>query len=119
MNEIPISDSGLGTKRTVQFEGIRSMGITNGFAQILFIVKQYDNEGNLLELADIQQNRIVISPLSDLNQVDPQTGITLQEGETGAPEFTWWWTMAMTVPLPTLIAQAIQILDSQGRFNRP
>jgi hypothetical protein len=119
MNEIPISDSALGTKRTVQFEGIRSMQISVGFAQIVFIVRQYDNEGNLLNLPDIQQNRIVISPLSDTNQVDPQTGITLLEGETGAPEFTWWWTMAMTVPLPTLINQAIQILDSQGRFDRP
>ena len=80
MNEIPISDSALGTKRTVQFEGIRSMQISEGFAQIVFIIKQYDNEGNLLNLPDIQQNRAVISPLSDAHHVDPQTAITLPEG---------------------------------------
>ena len=119
MNEIPISDSALGTKRTVQIEGIRSMQISIGFANVVFIVRQYDSEGKLLELPDIQQNRVVISPISNENQVDPNTGITLPEGEQGVPEFDWWWAQAQVVPLPTIIQQAITLLDQQGRFDRP
>lgn len=118
MTEIPISNSALGTKRTVQFEGIRSMKISNGFAQIVFIVRQYDNENNLLELPDIAQNRVVISPISNVNNVDPNTGVTLPEGEEGTPEFDWWWQMAQVTPLPTIISQAITLLDQQGRFDR-
>jgi len=118
MIEINISDGLFGQKRKVKFEGINMMSLSRGFAEIEFLLYQFDNQGELLQSPDLRQARSVVSPLSDANHVDPQTGITLPEGETGAPEFTWWWTMAKTVPIPTLIEQAIQILDSQGRFDR-
>jgi hypothetical protein len=119
MIEVAISDSALGTKRKVNFEGIRSMQFSIGFAQIVWIVSQLDDEGNKLNLPDINQDRVVISPISNQNQVDPNTGITLPEGEQGSPEFDWWWAVLQQQTLPTVLTQAISILYSQGRFDRP
>jgi hypothetical protein len=119
MIEIQISNGEFNQIRKVRFEGINLMRLSIGYAEIEFLVYQYDSKGELLDSPDIAQGRSVISPISNENQVNPQTGITLPEGEQGSPEFDWWWAQAQVVPLPTIIQQAITLLDHQGRFDRP
>lgn len=115
-----ISESALGTKRKVTFEGIRSMSMQSKFAQIVWIVSQYDAEGNKLTTPDIQQDRTVISPISNENVVNPATGVTVEAGTEGAvPEFDFWWTTLQSNLLPVVLAQAIQTLDSLNRFDLP
>jgi hypothetical protein len=120
MIEVKISNSSLGTIRKVKFEGISNMFFSLKTAEIEWLVFQFDQEGNLIESPDIKQGRSVISPISNQNQVNPQTGITLLDGQEGGfPEFDWWWNVLQSQPLPIVLTQAIQILDSQGRFDRP
>jgi hypothetical protein len=115
-----ISDGALGTKRTVTFDGIRSMSMASKFAQIVWIVTQYDSEGSKLTTPDIWQDRTVISPISDENWVDPNTGITVPPDTQGAvPEFSFWWGMLQSNLLPNVLVQAIQTLDSLNRFDQP
>ena len=120
MIEQNISDSSIGTKRKVAFDGIEGMSIKSKVARIVWVVTQYDSNDNEITVADINQNRIVISPISNENQVDPQTGITAEVPTEGTvPEFDFWWEMLNSALLPQVLMQAIQILDSQGRFDRP
>lgn len=115
-----ISNGALGTKRTVTFEGIRSMSMQSKFAQIVWIVTQYDSEDNKLSTPDIQQDRTVISPISNDNWVNPQNGITVEEGTEGAvKEFDFWWAMLSSNLLPAVLSQAIKTLDSLNRFDLP
>jgi hypothetical protein len=115
-----ISNGALGTKRMVTFEGIRSMSMRSKFAQIVWVVTQYGENDVKLTTPDIQQDRTVISPISNANWVNPQTGITVEAGTEGAvPEFDFWWSMLNSVLLPQVLAQAIQTLDSLNRFDLP
>jgi hypothetical protein len=117
---IKISDGKFGQQRFVEFEGIRSMSMQAKFAQIVWVVTQYDANDVKLTTPDIQQDRTVISPISNSNWVNPQTGITVEEGTEGAvPEFDFWWAMLQSNLLPNVLVQAIQTLDSLNRFDQP
>lgn len=120
MIEIQISNSTIGTARSVRFDGIELMSIQRKYAEIVWIVTQYDSEDNKLSTPDIQQDRTVISPISNQNWVNPQNGITVEEGAEGAvPEFDFWWAMLSSNLLPAVLSQAIKTLDSLNRFDLP
>jgi len=116
--EIQISNSPLGHYRKVEFEGIRSMSMRQGFAQIIWIVTQYDENWQKIDTPDINQERTVISPISNANNVDPNTGMTLPAGEEGVPEFDFWWDMLNIQFLPQVIGAVIVMIDNDERYNR-
>jgi hypothetical protein len=118
--EVNISDSSIGSKRKVKFESLQDMSLQNKICSIKWIVTQYDSEGNKLTTPDIEQDRMVISPISNKNLVNPQTGITVEAGTQGAvPEFDFWWAMLNSALLPQVLSQAILTLDSLNRFDLP
>lgn len=118
--EKPLEQTAFGTKRKVIFEGINSMSFEGGFANIVWLVYQYDNDGNLIESRDLVQGRRVVTPISNQERVD-KNGIKLahdsKEWEFGIPQFDFYWKAIQTNPLPLVLNQAAIMLESQGVFN--
>ncbi|PRY90554.1 hypothetical protein [Mongoliibacter ruber] len=127
--QIQISGSRAGEKRIVIWEGINSMTNQGKFANIVWIVRHLDSEDNLIDDPDINQDRRVITPISDNNLVTQQGVLIVPENfendedyqsalESGIPEYTFWMTAIQSTPLPAIIMQAAQILDSYNRFDK-
>jgi hypothetical protein len=130
--EFFISDSELGTKVKVQFEGIRSMTESGEFANIVWLISQYSEEGERLNPLFVVQDLQVVTDVSGNNRVT-NDGITIKregfpEGEVGDRayqmtftighnEFTFWMSMLEYVPMPKVLALAATILDQFGRFD--
>lgn len=130
---INISDSAVGTKRRVKFDGINSMSHEEKKANIVWIVEQVDANGYLLDIVDLDQSRRVITPISDENRVDNNGVLILREnypvGTTGDqdyqaawdaanPEYSFWWNLIEQSPLPVILSQAATILNNYNRFDR-
>lgn len=132
--EFDVSDSELGTKLRVRFEGIRSMTESGEFANIIWVVSQYSEEGDRLNPLFAVQDRQVITEVSGRNRVTPD-GITIKreafpEGETGDRayqmayssghnEYRFWMALLHTRSLPEIITAAGQILAQYARFHQP
>lgn len=129
MIKIEISPNRAGDKRIVIWEGINSMTIQGKFANIVWIVRQLDSNGNQINDPDLLQDRRVITPISDTNRVNEQGVLIDRENfnsdeefekafESGFPEFTFWMTAIQKETLPNIIIQAANILNQFGRFDR-
>lgn len=129
ITQIQISDSRAGDKRVVIWEGINSMTNQGKFANIVWLVRHLDSEDNLIDDPDINQDRRVITPISDENKVTSEGILIIPENfeseedyqealEIGIPEYTFWMTAIQNTPLPAIIMQAAQILDTFNRFDR-
>jgi len=129
-----ISDSSLGTRRKVQFEGIRSMTERGQFAQVVWLIWQYDQEGNLLNELDAVQGRQVITPVSGQNRVTADGVLIIREafpeGEvgdrayqmamnSGYNEYQYWMALLRVAPLPQVLAAAGNLLNQHERYDRP
>lgn len=127
---IQISNTEIGTKRQVIFEGINSMSHENKTANIVWCVQQIDEQGELLDPLTVNQSRKVITNISDANRVtqegnlidrpDFETDEAFQEAfDNGYPEYSYWWNLINQHPLPVILNQAAQILNSFNRFDKP
>jgi hypothetical protein len=128
--QIQISNSRAGDKRVVIWEGINSMTNQGKFANIVWLVRHLDGKDSPIDDPDINQDRRVITPISDANLVTSQGILIVPENfeneedyqatlEIGIPEYTFWMTAIQSAPLPVIIMQAAQILDQFNRFDRP
>lgn len=128
-----ISDSSLGTRRKVQFEGIRSMTERGQFAQIVWLIWQYDQEGNLVNELDAVQGRQVITPVSGHNRVTAEGILIIREAfpegevgdrayqmafDKGYNEYQYWMAVLRLAPLPVVIQAAGNILAEFYRYDR-
>ena len=128
-----IQDSSIGAKRRVQFDGIRSMSDLNQFAQIVWIVWQEDENGNLKNELDAVQGRQVITPVSGENRVTAEGILIIREafpeGEVGERafemakskgynEYLYWMALLRIAPLPMVLEAAGNLLASYQRFDR-
>ena len=128
-----IKDSSIGARQLVTYEGIRSKTETGQFAQIVWIIDQYDAEGNKLNELHAVQGRQVITPVSGQNRVTAE-GILIQresfpEGEIGDRayqmayakghnEYKYWMALLHVAPLPVVIQAAGNMLAQFERFDR-
>lgn len=132
--EFEISDSEIGTKLKVRFEGIRSMTDTDEFANIVWTVSQFDNEGKRMNPLFAVQDRQVVTEVSGNNRVTDE-GITIiraafPEGEVGDRayqmawnaghnEYHYWMALLKVGTLPAILTAAGQILSQYNRFHQP
>lgn len=127
--QIKISNSRAGDKRVVIWEGINSMTNQGNFANIVWIVRHLDSNDNPITDPDINQDRRVITPISNENLVTNQGVLVVPENfeteeeyqtalESGIPEYTFWMAAIQSAPLPAILMQAAQILDTFKRFER-
>jgi hypothetical protein len=129
-----ISDSSLGTRRKVQFEGIKSMTERGQFAQIVWLIWQYDQEGNLLNELDAVQGRQVITPVSGQNRVTAEGILIMREAfpegevgdrayqmafDKGYNEYQYWMALLRLAPLPVVLNAAGNLLAQYERYDRP
>lgn len=119
---IEISPSLAGFRRVVAYEGIQEKSMTRKFARIIWYVIQLDEKGEIAKHPDINAFRRVDTDISDENRVTDQ-GYLIEDRsselwQSGHPEFTFWWSLLHTQPLPTVLKQAAAILDSFNRFDR-
>jgi hypothetical protein len=129
-----ITDSSLGTKREVRFEGIRSMTESGQFAQIVWTLWQYDKEDNLVNELEAVQGRQIITPVSGENRVNSNGILILRESfsdteegqlsyqkayDNGHNEYKYWLALLRVAPLPTVISAAGNLLAQYQRFDRP
>lgn len=133
-------------QRKVVFDGIQYMEVSKKHAEIIWRVYLLDTDDNVILHPDIEIGRVVKSPLTNSNLVDingimiTKELLTLQnlinEDETqedyeirietlyrttlenGIPEFDFYFEALMEYPLPIILLQAIDLLDSLGRFDR-
>lgn len=131
--EIPISDSPFGFKRSVCWEEIPFLSETGQYAEIVWVVKTKDNEGNLIAHPDIRSERRVSTIISSENRVD-LNGITIKreafpEGESGEQkwldarssginEYQFYRALINQMPLPEVLKISISILDQYKTFDR-
>lgn len=124
-----IPPNSLGILRRVTWEGIERLSFKNKYAQIFWNVEMVDENGNLLEEPDLNQERQVMSILSNENRVNengllviPEYYDTEEEYQAALlvsiPEFDFWVGAIHQVTLPQLITGAIDMLVSTGRFDR-
>jgi hypothetical protein len=129
MQKIEITSNRAGDRRIVIWDGIEAMSNVNRYANITWIVRHVDEEGNPIQDLDLNQDRRVITPISDYNLVTDQgIVITPDQFETpeayqeaydaGIPEYTFWMAMIEQTPLPEVISLAAQMLAQFNRFDR-
>lgn len=132
--EFEISDSEIGTKLKVKFEGIRSMTESGEFANIVWTVSQFDLEGKRMNPLFAVQDRQVVTEVSGRNRVTNE-GITIiresfPEGEAGDRayqtawnaghnEYYYWMALLKVGTLPKILKAAGQILSQYNRFHQP
>jgi hypothetical protein len=131
--EFQIKNSTIGAVRKIAFEGIRSMTEEGEFAQIVWKVWQYGDDGNLKNPLDAVQNRTVITPVSGQNRVTNDGILIIRElfaeGEegnvayqaafdAGHNEYKYWLALLRVAPLTTVISAAGQLLAQYSRFDR-
>jgi len=118
--EKPLGETSFGTKKKVVFEGINSMSFQNGFANIVWLIYQYDVDGNIIESKDLVQARRIVTPISNADRVD-RNGMKLIQGtiewDNGIPQFDFYWSAIQSMPLPSVLQQAAELLEIQGVFN--
>jgi hypothetical protein len=133
--------------RKVRFEGIQYFEYSQKHAQIIWKVFLIDTEGEYINHPDVNQGRIVLSPIVNTNRVN-ELGITItkeyimsqnpqnfeeessleyntrinelynNEWNNGTPEFDFYFNSLTIYPLSIVLNQAIDLLDSLGRFDR-
>ena len=130
MEKIEITPNRAGDRRIVLWDGIDSMSNINGYANITWIVRHVDAEGNPIQDLNLNQDRRVVTPISDFNRVTNQgilitadqfeTSEAFQEAhEAGIPEYSFWMEMIKKTPLPDVINLAAQMLAQFERFDKP
>lgn len=129
-----ISDSSIGAKRRVDFEGIQSQSEDQQFAIILWKVWQFEQDREtLINELDAVQGRIVTTPVTGYNRVTSE-GISVMresfpEGEigdrayqmamnAGHNEYHYWMALLRVAPLPTVIQAAGSMLAQFERYDR-
>jgi hypothetical protein len=132
--EFPITDSSIGARRIVRFEGIRSQSDSQEFAQILWTIWQMDEKGELKNELDAVQGRQVITPVSGQNRVTANGILILREafpqGEVGDRayqmawnagynEYRYWMALLRLATLPNVIIGAGSILAQYERYDKP
>lgn len=131
--EVPISDSPFGFKRTVTWDEIPYLSDTGRYAEIVWIVKTKDDEGNLITHPDIRSERRVSTIISSENSVTLQ-GITITResypndelGEQewmnakkkGIDEYSYYRALITVIPLPQVLTMAIKLLDTYKTFDK-
>lgn len=128
-----ITDSTIGTRRKVTYEGIRSQSESEQFANIVWYITQHDQDGNLINSLDAVQNRQVITPVSGQNRVNSQGTLIIRElfpeGEKGQEafnlawqsghnEYKFWMGLLRIAPLPTVLLAGGNLLSQYQRFDR-
>lgn len=132
--------------RKVVFEGMQYFEVSKKQAQIIWKVFLLDKEGNNIINPDVENGRIIRSPISNSNKVD-QNGIMISkeiisiqnpilENESvedyqirletilsdelliGIPEFDFYMNALTQYPLPVILMQAIDQLDYLKRFDK-
>jgi hypothetical protein len=130
MIEIELTKNRAGDRRVAVWEGINSMSLSAGAANIVWIIKQLDSEGLLIEDLNISQNRRVVTPISNANRVTTEGLLISRENyeseeayltafEAGFKEFDFWLTQIGAAPLPQILGAAAIILKNLGRFEKP
>lgn len=129
-----INDSSIGARQLVTYEGIRSKTERGQFAQIVWIIDQYDKEGNKLNELHAVQGRQVITPVSGQNRVTAEGILIVREafpeGEIGDRayemsrakgynEYAYWMALLRIAKLPDVIIAAGNLLAQYERYNRP
>ena len=133
-------------QRRADFEGIQALSISLNQANIVWKIYILNSQGELLNHPDILQGRIHVSKISNEFRVTTE-GVTInedyirsitpqEEGEleidynyrirsvyetmyaNGLPEFDFYWGMLFSVPLPQVISQSIDIIDSLGGYDK-
>ena len=129
-----VSDSSIGAKRKVVFDGIRSQSEEGQFAQIVWKIWQFDEDGEtLINELDAVQGRIVITPVTGQNRVTSDGILIMREafpeGEVGDRtyqmawnaghnEYRYWTALLRIAPLPNIIEAAGNLLAQYDRFDR-
>lgn len=128
-----INDSSIGAKQLVTYDGIRDQSEQYEFANIIWIVDQYDEEGNKLNELHAVQGRQVITPVNGNNRVTDEGLLILREAfpETeagqrafqmawnkGHNEYQYWMALIRVAPLPVVLEAAGNLLAQYGRFDR-
>lgn len=129
-----ITDSTLGTRRKVDYEGIRSQTERGQFAQIVWLIWQYDKEGNLLNELDAVQGRQVITPVTGQNRVTSEGLLIVREAfpegeigdrafqmayDKGHNEYLYWMSLLRIAKLPDVIIAAGYLLAQYERYDKP
>lgn len=129
-----ITDSSIGAKRRVDFEGISAQSQAGGYAQIVWKIWQFDEdqETRKNEL-DAVQGRIVFSTISDHNRVTSDGILITREGfpegevgdrayqmalAAGHPEYSYWMALLRVAHLPTVLEAAGNMLAQYNRYDR-
>lgn len=130
---IDIQDSEIGTKMRVYFEGINSMTEEGQFANIVWIVRQYDQDGKQLNPLFAVQERRVVTPVSGGNRVTSGGILILREGfpegeigdrayqmamSSGHNEYKFWMALLRVANLPTVLEAAGNMLAQYNRYDR-
>lgn len=114
---IALSPTKYGTKRRAIISGFAQWNHLNSFAEVLFYVQLIDANGNLLDDKSLNQNRVVIYPLSNYNKVDAQFN-PINEGGTG--EYDYFYNYTENPNGKTISQILIQLgnkLNERGIFN--
>lgn len=129
-----ISDSSIGARRRVVFEGIRSMTDSGQFAQIVWTIWQEEEEGGLKNELDAVQGRQVITPVSGQNRVTAEGILITREAfpvgevgdrayqmalDKGYNEYQYWMALLRIAPLPKVLKAAGNLLAQYERYDRP
>lgn len=129
-----IKDSSIGSKQLVRYEGIQSQSETHEYANILWIIDQYDQDGvtKLNELHAVQ-GRQVMTPINGYNRVTDSGVLILRESfpqteagqvafqklwDAGHNEYRYWTALLRIAPLPNIIEAAGNLLAQYDRFDR-
>ena len=128
--EINITPTLAGIPRKVEFTGFSFWYHDKKEAEMLCKVWLLDENGELLENADLKQGRVVRIEISNRNRVD-QNGVLIEPPteendtsvayENGIPEYDFYFNAFMLNPNGTpveVITQAITILSQYNRFDR-
>lgn len=128
-----ITESSLGAMRKVEFEGIQYMSEKKQYAEIVWLIWQYNKENNLINELDAVQGRTVITPVTGLNRVTSDGILIMREvfpeGEigdrayqmamnAGHNEYHYWMALLRVAPLPIVIQTAGNMLAQYNRYDR-
>lgn len=128
-----INDSSIGARQMVTYEGIQSQSEIWQQASIIWIIDQYDQDGNKLnELHAVQgrrietivsgQNRVTAEGIQIAREAFPDT----ESGQRafqfalnkGYNEYLYWMALLRVAPLPVVLEAAGNLLAQYGRFDR-
>lgn len=142
INPSPIT----GFPRKVSLSQLMHIDFDNKTGEIYWKVWQVDEEGEVINNPDLNQGRIVSTPINNSNKVT-QGGVMItreyvesqnaqekeetdeeynqriselmeSELENGIPEFEFWLGLLTSQKFPIALTQAAQLLASFGRFDR-